>query len=98
MSSFFFSHRFAQICVHLDPVSILSPQPEVVVHRFPRRHIMRQQTPGTAAARDVEDRIENLTPGMFARPSCSLFFTKVWRNCAPFGIIKVSRVSLSGID
>ena len=46
MSSFFFSQRFAQICVHLDPVSILSPQPEVVVHRFPRRHIMRQQTPG----------------------------------------------------
>jgi hypothetical protein len=57
---------------------------------------MWQQTPWTTTAGDVEDRIQNFAPRMFARATSGLFFRKVWRKYVPFGIIKVSRVSLSG--
>jgi hypothetical protein len=69
---------------------------KVMVHRFPRRHIMWQQKPGAPATVNVEDGIQDFTPGMLARASDELFFRKVWRDYAPFGIVEVSRVSLSG--
>ena len=71
-------------------------RPKVVVHRFQRRHIMWQQTPGTPATVNVEDGIQDFMPGMLAGTSGELFFRKVWCDYAPFGIVEVSRASLSG--
>jgi len=57
---------------------------------------MWQQTPGTPATVNVEDGIQDFMPGMLAGTSGELFFRKVWCDYAPFGIVEVSRASLSG--
>src|SRR5215212_2973991 len=49
------------------PGAVDAPGPEVVVDGPPRREVVGQQSPSTAAARYVEDGVEDLAQGVEAR-------------------------------
>ena len=59
---------------------------------------MRQHSPRTTTSSNVEDGIQDFSPGVFSRSARCVFFRQIWRNYHPFGIIKISRVSLSGFS
>src|SRR6266567_9017575 len=48
-------HALPQGRVDALPGTVETPEPEVVLDRLPRRKLVRQQPPGTAAADDVND-------------------------------------------
>ena len=57
---------------------------------------MRHHSPSTTTPRNIEDGIQYFSPSMFAWTPGHLVGWQVWRNYHPFGIIEISRVSLSG--
>jgi hypothetical protein len=50
----------AEQLVNVLPSPVQSPQAKVVICRLPRRELVREQPPGTAAANDVEDGVQDL--------------------------------------
>src|ERR671918_927984 len=87
-----FSHRFADVCVELFPQTRLAKETKVVVNRLPSWKVVRQSTPDTAILDNIEHRIQDGAPAMFAGSTCRTRLWQVWRNLCPFGIIQVGRV------
>src|SRR5262249_13916278 len=52
--------------------AVTAPEANVVIHRLPRRRIMRQEPPAATTADDREDAVETLTPLPAARRSTRL--------------------------
>jgi hypothetical protein len=53
-------HSLAQGGVHPFPCSIQTPEAEVVVDGLPGWEVVGQESPGTAAAHNIEDGVEDL--------------------------------------
>ena len=68
---------------------------EVVVNGGPSREVVREQTPLTAALKDVEDGVQDLTEAVGPRPAMPLGSGQVRLDVVPFGIRKICRVRLS---
>jgi len=47
--------------MNLFPQAIPPPEAKRVIHRFPRRQIVRKQAPRASASEDLEDGVENFT-------------------------------------
>src|SRR5918998_2197625 len=60
-------HSLAQGGVHPFPSAIQAPGAEVVVDGFPRRKVVWEKSPSTAATYHIEDGVENLAQMMEAR-------------------------------
>ena len=93
LAAFLLAHLRHQRRVELFPQPRVTPAPELRVNGFPGRQVVRQQSPGTAAADDIADGVHYLPH----RPNPRTPFRRLgqqWRNHVPFGIIQVSRVGL----
>src|SRR3712207_5909067 len=62
-----YPRALAQGRVHPLPRPVQTPEPKVVVDGFPRREVVRLESPGAAALYDVEDGVEDLAQGIDAR-------------------------------
>ena len=61
-------HRIPQPIMNAVDGAVGFPGGEVVIHRRPRRQVTRQLPPRTARAGQVEDRVDDLSPGMGQGP------------------------------
>ena len=52
--------------------ALAAPEPKIVIHRLPRRQIMREQPPAPAATDHIVDAVEDLPPVPTARASSRL--------------------------
>jgi len=88
-------HPLAHSGVHPLPGAVQAELPEVVVDAAPRRKVVGEQAPRTAAPYDVEDGVEYLTQRVDSGTSGGLGSRKVGLQAAPFGIGEVGLVCLS---
>jgi hypothetical protein len=58
------AHPLAQGGVHSLPGAVDSPSSETMMYGFPGRGVVGQESPGAAAANDVENGVEDLAQGM----------------------------------
>ena len=82
--------------MHALPGAIVPPAPEVLIDNLPRGKIMGQQAPGTAPTQDIEDRIHDLTLGIFLGPPTGLSGGHQMFNQVPFLVAEVGRVRFAG--
>ena len=84
---------FPQMRVNRDPQPVAFPASKVVVHRAPRGKVRGHVAPLATCFHDVEDGVEQLPKGMFARPA---LFGGLWETVIdqlPFGISQVRCIS-----
>jgi hypothetical protein len=84
-----------QCSVEPLPEALHTPQTKVMVDRFPRRQIMRQQPPGAATAQDIEDGIEDVPDRVVPRPASLLGGRQVWYERTPFSVRQIGWISFS---
>ena len=89
------SHASAQGGVHPFPRPVQAPEAEVVVDRFPRWEVVRQQSPGTATLEHVEDGVKDLAQRIDPRTPVGFRSRKVRFQAAPFGVGEVGLVCFS---
>ncbi len=82
--------------MHAWPGAIVPPAPEVLVDNLPGGKVMRQKAPGTATAKDVEDRLQDLTFGIFLGPSTRLGRGYQMLAQVLFFVTQVGRVRFAG--
>src|SRR5215212_11888159 len=88
-------HPLAQGGVHPLPGSIQTPGAEVVVDALPGWVLVREQSPGTAAADEVENGVEDLAGAMQPGSSGGFGNGQVRFEAAPFGVLEVALVCFS---
>lgn len=82
----------AELRVKPLPRVVRLPLAEPVEHDPVRREVVRQGTPSTAVARDVEDRVADLTLGVLRRPAGGRIARDPGLHPSPLVIRKVRRV------
>lgn len=82
--------------VDVLPGAVQAPLPKIVVHNAPRRQVMGQHPPRAAAAQQVEDPIENFSPGVVGGSPAALGLRHQMLDEVPFFITEISWVWLSG--
>src|SRR5262249_5953238 len=89
----------AEDVVDLVPEALVPPGVEVVGDGLPGREAVRQRPPGTAAAGQVEDGVDDLTPGVSAVPPRLAGRLPLRReqvlDVVPLEVRQVTRISLS---
>lgn len=78
------SHRIAQRLVERYPNALLLPVVKIVPHDPPRRQIMGQHAPGTPAAYQIEDRVEDLPLRVLLGPPRFASTRNEWIQNRPF--------------
>jgi hypothetical protein len=78
------------------PGAVLPPAPEVLVDNLPGRKVMGQQAPGTATPKDIEERIQDLTLGIFLGPPTAFGGGHQMVDQVPFFVAQVGRVRFAG--
>ena len=81
--------------MHPLPRSIQTPEAEVVLEGLAGRELVRQQSPGAAAADHIEEGVEDLAQGIDPRTPVGFGSGKVGFQAAPFGIGEVGLVCFS---
>ena len=95
--------RFAGRQAHLPPEHVMdvlpgpivTPGAEIMIDYRPWREVVGEQSPGTAAPRQIPKGIEKFTFGVFLRAAPSFGRGHEMLNQLPFSIRQVSRVRLS---
>jgi hypothetical protein len=85
-------HVAAQQLMHTLPGAIIPPAPEILIDNLPGGKVMRQQAPGTATTQDIEDRIQDLTLGIFLGPSTGLGRWDQMLNQGPLSVTEIGWV------
>jgi hypothetical protein len=75
--------------------AVVAPVIEIALCRGERRKLLRQHSPLTAGARDIQDRIEYAAQLGRARPAQTLGCRHVRLNQCPFRIRQIACVALS---
>lgn len=86
------AYAVAQRGIESVPDSRLLPLGKVVIDQSPFGKVMRQISPGTSTACDVEDRIEHQPPLVAGRTAQLAFDRQQWPHDLPFDICQVARV------
>ena len=78
--------------VEILPGAVQAPPAEVVIRRLPGRELVRQQSPGAAAAYDVEDGVQDLAERVETWPANTLGWRQVRLEASPLLIRKIGQV------
>jgi hypothetical protein len=88
------AHRRALGVVETRPQAATREVAKVAIDRLPGRKVMREQPPGTASARDGQDRIDHLAHHRGAQTSTGAGVGQQRLDQSPASIVQISRIAL----
>jgi hypothetical protein len=91
------AHSASQEVMHELPGTILAPLAEVIIDAPPGRQIMGQHPPGTAAAEQREDAVQDLALGICLRSPTRFGLGDEMVDHRPCFIAEIGRIRLSWI-
>ena len=86
----------AEQIMHVLPGTVLPPAPKVLVDNLPGGKVMGQQAPGAATTKDVKNRIQDFTLGIFLGPPTGFSWGDQVLNQRPLAVTEVGRVRFTG--
>ena len=95
LPSVLLSESFVQRIVQTLPGPVFFPLSKVSVDRPPWWKVMRQQTPGTAGAQQIENGIENFTHIGLSGASACFWGWNQWFDNLPFFIGEIGWIGFS---
>src|ERR1700722_1012989 len=90
-----FPHISSQLIMNPLPVAVLPPNTEIMVSDFPRRQIVRQHPPCSAAAHLIEDSTHDLTPRILGGSTTRLHRRNQRLDAVPLLLGQIGRVRLT---
>ena len=88
------AHLHPQAIVGFDPQAALAPARKRIEHRGPGRKVLGQHAPLAAGAVEIEDRVENHSPGVLDGASSGFRLGNEWLEDVPFVVCEVAIIRL----
>ena len=91
------AHLHPQAIVGFDPQAALAPGREIIEHRGLGRKVLGQHAPLAAGAVEIEDGIENHSPGVLDGASSGFRLGNEWLMELPFVVCEVAIIGLGWV-